>query len=58
MADDNSESGGVHPNYRRAALQRISPRWSAFLDFLAQMNLVWSFKRCTKSGLSIRQLTD
>jgi hypothetical protein len=33
-----------HPNYRRAALQRISPRWLAFLNFLAQMNLVWSFR--------------
>ena len=37
--------GGAHPNYRRAALQRISPRWSRRLDFLAQMNLVLDILR-------------
>jgi hypothetical protein len=37
------------PRYAAADL----PRGSRCLDFLAQLNLVWSFKRCTKSGLCI-----
>ena len=43
------ENGSIlprhHPNYRRAAPQRISPRWSRCLDFLAQMNLVLDILR-------------
>ncbi|MGB6195747.1 MAG: hypothetical protein WBF49_05335, partial [Methyloceanibacter sp.] len=41
------------PTFRgcRPHAQGADIRWSAFLDFLAQLNLVWSFKQCTKSSV-------
>ena len=41
----------VEADALRAALQRISPRWSRCLDFLAQLNLAC---RSNVSGFSIR----
>ena len=52
------ENGSIlpryHPNYLHATLQRISPRWSRRLDFLAQMNLARSSNGPMDSGLCIR----
>jgi hypothetical protein len=42
---DPSGTRFISTNYLRAALQRISPRCLAFLDFPAQMNLVYDYLR-------------